>query len=324
MPGAAYADWVLPFVEEAMARGQRVALATLVGVSGSSPRPVGSQLAVREDGASLGLISGGCVEPSLVLDAVRAMEQGRCHLERYGQGSRFIDIRLPCGSGIDVWFDTGLTREIVTGLIEAREQRRPVTLAIDTASHRRWLVEEGEAPQGLFLRPYAPACRIVIAGGGHVMVALAVLCRLCEMEVDLVSTDRLTCQLLERQGFAPRLVSTWAQVDWARLDRWSGAVLLSHDHDDEAGSLAAILETPAFYIGAMGSRRTHQRRCDLLRHMGLAPAAIARICGPVGLPIGAMTPPEIATAILAEIIAHGRAGSSSGAVERAPAYAQAP
>jgi len=306
-PGAIYTDWVLPFLDEAMAQGQRVALVTLVGVSGSSPRPPGSQLAVREDGASVGLISGGCVEPSLVLDALQAIREQRCHLERYGQGSRFIDLRLPCGSAIDVYFDTGLNRDLVRDLIAAREERRPVTLAIDTRHHRRWLVAGETSAPDVFLRPYAPPCRISIAGAGHVMVALANLCRLCEMELDLVSTDRLTCHLLEQHGFRPHAVSAWAQADWQSLDRWSGAVLLSHDHDDEAGVLGAILDTPAFYVGALGSRRTHARRLDLLRHMGVSEEALARIHGPVGLPIGAMTPPEIAAAILAEIIAQWRA-----------------
>ncbi|WP_068079738.1 XdhC family protein [Novosphingobium rosa] len=312
-PGAVYTDWVLPFLDEAMAQGQRVALVTLVGVSGSSPRPLGSQLAVREDGASVGLISGGCVEPSLVLDAVQAIRDQRCHLERYGQGSRFIDLRLPCGSAIDVYFDTGLTRDLVKDLLEARAQRRPVTMAIDTSRHRRRLLDDEQMAPDLFLRPYAPSCRITIAGAGHVMVALAGLCRLCEMEVDLVSTDRLTCHLLEQQGFHPQVVNAWAQAGWHGLDRWSGAVLLSHDHDDEAGVLADILGTQAFYIGALGSRRTHARRLDLLRHMGVPEDDLARIRGPVGLSIGAMTPPEIATSILAEIIAHWRARPNSHA-----------
>lgn len=317
-PGADYADWVLPFLDDAMAQGQRVALATLVGVTGSSPRPIGSQLAVREDGASIGLISGGCVEPSLVIDAVAAMKEARSYKERYGQGSRFIDIRLPCGSGIDVWFDTGLSRDLVSGLIEARAERRPVTLAIDTVHGDRWLMAgdcgADAKGRGLFLRSYVPPCRIVIAGAGHVMVALAQLCRLSEFEVELISTDRLTCQMLEQHGFGPREVNAWGQFDWQQLDRWSGAVLLSHDHDDEADILAGILDTPAFYIGALGARRTHERRCELLRHIGVSEKALARVNGPIGLDIGAMTPPEIAASILAEIIANWRAPPSNLAI----------
>jgi xanthine dehydrogenase accessory factor len=309
-PGAVYAEWVLPFLDAAMARGQRVALMTLVGVTGSSPRPLGSQLAVCEDGSSLGLISGGCVEPSLVLDAVQAIREQRSRLERYGQGSRFIDLRLPCGSGIDVYIDTGLPRDLVTRLISARARRQPITLAMDMRHHRNRLVEGdsrlGLKNEGLFLRSYAPPCRIAIAGAGQVMVALAQMCRLSEVEVDLVSTDRLTCQLLEHHGFGPHRVHAWAQYAWERLDRWSGAVLLSHDHDDEVESLARILDTPVFYVGALGSRRTHARRCDLLRHMDVAERDVARIRGPVGLSIGAATPPEIAMSILAEIIAQWR------------------
>jgi xanthine dehydrogenase accessory factor len=283
---------------------------------------LGSQLAVREDGASVGLISGGCVEPSLVLDAVQAIRERRCHLERYGQGSRFIDLRLPCGSSIDVYFDTGLTRDLVRELIAARAQRRPLTLAIDTRAHRRWLMEGEQPAPAAFLRHYTPSCRITIAGAGHVMVALASLCRLCEIDVELISTDQLTCHLLAQHGFQPQSVHAWAQAGWHRLDRWSGAVLLSHDHDDEAGVLADILSTPAFYVGALGSRRTHARRLDLLRHMGVAEDSLARIRGPVGLPIGAMTPPEIATSILAEIIAHWRALPAAGDEHAAPVLAR--
>jgi xanthine dehydrogenase accessory factor len=317
-PGAAYADWVLPFLDEAMTKGQRVALATLVGVTGSSPRPLGSQLAVREDGASIGLISGGCVEPSLVLDAVAAIKQGRSYMERYGEGSRFIDIRLPCGSGIDVWFDTGLTLDIVRALIEGRAQRRPVTLAIDTVRGGSWLMTNDlaadEKADGLFLRRYVPPCRIMIAGAGHVMLALAQLCRLSEFEIELISTDRLTCQMLEHHGFGAREVNAWGQFDWQQLDRWSGAVLLSHDHDDEVEILASVLDTQAFYVGALGSRRTHERRCELLRHIGVSEKALTRVNGPIGLDIGAMTLPEIATSILAEIIASWRALPSQPAI----------
>lgn len=305
-PGAVYTDWVLFFLDEAMAQGQRVALVTLVGVHGSSPRPVGSQLAVREDGTSVGLISGGCVEPSLVLDAVQAIRDGRSYLERYGQGSRFIDLRLPCGSGIDVWFDTGMTHAMVGDLVAARHARQPVALAIDVEHGRRWVTRDQASPE-VFLRPYDPPCRIAIAGAGQVMVTLASLCRLCEIEVDLVTTDALTGLLLTQHGFQPQRVGAWAQADWRGLDPWSGAVLLSHDHDDEADILARILATPAFYVGALGARRTHDRRCALLRHMGVGEADIARVSGPVGLSIGALTPPEIATAILAEIIAQWRA-----------------
>jgi hypothetical protein len=90
------------------------------------------------------------------------------------------------------------------------------------------------------------------------MVALASLCRLCEIDVELISTDQLTCHLLAQHGFQPQSVHAWAQAGWHRLDRWSGAVLLSHDHDDEAGVLADILSTPAF-MSALWDRAVPMR-----------------------------------------------------------------
>lgn len=145
-PGAVYTDWVLPFLGDALARGKRVALVTLVGVTGSSPRPLGSQLGVCEDGSSVGVISGDCVEPSLVLDAVKAISEQTCRIERYGHGSRFIDSRLPCGSAIDVYTDIGLTRDLVNDLLTARAQRVPVALTIDMRHHDRWVTREGSCP----------------------------------------------------------------------------------------------------------------------------------------------------------------------------------
>ena len=94
-------------------QGQRVALLTIVEIDGKSPRSVGARMAVREDGATYGYISGGCIEKELALVAQEAMKVGKNHISRYGRGSPFVDIRLPCGSGIDVYFDQSLDDAVI-------------------------------------------------------------------------------------------------------------------------------------------------------------------------------------------------------------------
>lgn len=314
LPPTAYVDCVLPFVEAALANDRRVALITLVNVEGSSPRPLGSQMAVSEDGQSAGLISSGCLERTLVLDALQAIRDRSCHVERYGKGSRFIDLRLPCGSGIDIHFDTGIAQDLVARLMAARRQRRPITLAIDTLRHERKIIYEGltmktrQSADGLFFRAYRPDCRIVLAGNGPIMPMLAQMCRLAEQEQILMPTDASTRARLMELGFRTGAVMSPEAIGGDGIDAWTSFVLLSHEHDYDAAVLARVLSTPAFYVGALGSRKTHAKRCEALAAMGVAPHAIARIHGPVGLPIGAATPPEIATSILADIIAAWRHG----------------
>ena len=120
--------------------------------------------------------------------------------------------------------------------------------------------------------------------------------------------DRTTADSLVAIGVPVQLVTQWKVCDWAGFDRWTGLVLLSHDHDGDADILIPALSGPAFYIGALGSRRTHAMRCNSLRAVAVGEADIARVRGPVGLPIGAATPPEIAVSVLAEVIAAWRSG----------------
>lgn len=322
-PAPAYADFVLPHWQAARQRGQRCALLTIVANTGSSPRPVGSQLAVSEDGRALGLLSGGCIEGSLVRDALSALAAGTNHLERYGAGSRFIDLRLPCGSGIDIYFDVTMPDAVGEGILAARAQRRPVTLLLDMAAQTHRLVP-GEVATGradggpLFARLYRPGCRLVMAGAGPILPALAALCRVSEIAVEAVTTDPATAGDLAAAAVPVRLVPRWTAVDWADLDRWTGLVLLSHDHDDEAAMLAPALASQAFYVGALGSRKTQNLRRNRLLAAGLEAAAVDRVRGPVGLPIGAATPPEIAVSVLAELIDCWRHGPArSGAVPEA-------
>jgi xanthine dehydrogenase accessory factor len=275
-----YADYVLDALPVWRAEGLKTALVTLVEISGSSPRPLGSQIAVAEDGRAKGAVTGGCVERSIVLDALAAIAAGQNRLERYGEGSRFKDLKLPCGSGITVHFDVGLSDEKVAALLQARAARTVAAYDI----HADGLV---------FEKIYEPQRRLVVAGQGNVMPWLEKLAAMTEYEVRVFSPDTNTLT-------AP------ADFDAGLLDRYTAFVSLFHDHGFEPELLDKALASPVFYIGALGSRRAQAARLRALADRGWNPAMLGRIHGPIGLDIGARTPPEIAVAVVAEIVAAAR------------------
>lgn len=289
----AYTDYVLDALQQWRQKGMRTALLTIVQIDGASPRPLGSQLAAAEDGAAIGAITGGCAEQTLVLDALAAIERGRDHFEIYGKGSRFKDIALPCGSGIGVHFDVTLSDMRLEQLIAARHRREASVYSCPS-------------PKGLYKRTYEPQRRLVIFGHGHVVATLAQLGQAAEYETWVHSPVDWV-----RRDSAPfaQVYPLRSTVDWdsSLLDPYTAFISLFHDHDYETDLLHAALSSPAFYIGALGSRPAHQRRLETLAGRGWPPEALRRIHGPVGLDIGAVTPPEIAISIISQVIETARA-----------------
>lgn len=279
LPPPTYRDFVLPDLMRWRRTGLKTALLTLISTTGASPRPVGSQLAVCETGEAVGLITGGCAEGALVHDALAAMAAGENRTELYGEGSRFKDITLPCGSGLLVHFDVGGNDDGITAVIAARAARQPTELIVTPDYRRRYL----------------PACRLVVIGQGQILAALMQLAPLMEVELDVWSPDGGQHRLIAPEDF-----------DASILDRYSAQVLVFHDHGFEPELLLAGLKSDAFFIGALGSRRAHARRLEILAGLGATPEALARIHGPVGLAIGAASPPEIALSIMAQVIATWR------------------
>lgn len=293
-----YSDYVLDSLLAWRRQGLRTALLTLVHIDGVSPRPLGSQIAVAENGRAIGAITGGCAEQALVLDALTAITRGTNHIELYGEGSRYKDIVLPCGSGIHVAFDVTLADDVLAKLITARRERRTAIYTIET-------------PDGVFERTYAPQLRTVILGRGNIVPVLAQLATLAECETIVYTPDDTTLQRSTPFAIASGMR---APRDWdtSLLDAHTALISLFHDHDFEPDILAAALHSPVFYIGALGSRQTHQRRMETLSTQGWNAEALARIHGPVGLDIGARTPPEIALSIIAEIVRTARFASKPG------------
>ncbi len=302
-----FTETVVPHLLEWRRAGIPSALVTLVGVEGSSPRRPGSQLTVNVHGDYVGHISSGCAEAAIVAEAVNVIKDGVARAVRYGNGSKYVDVVLPCGSGLDLVFDPVITTTTLECVASAVAERRTVALAIDPAARVSAAIIHQDAQADLnsdqlFIRRYVPAVRVVIAGRSVHVDFMARLAKDLEWDVQIVSPDKAVLARLSPVAQGSQHLTRPEDFDASVLDAHSAMVLLFHDHGWEPQLLARCAQTPAFYVGAMGSRRTHAQRILLLQELGLDQAFIARVHGPAGLSLDARNPAEIALAITAQIL----------------------
>lgn len=299
-------DNVLTFWAAQFAAGQRMCLVTLVAIDGSAPRPLGSQIAVSEDGSSLGYITGGCAEAAIVVEAQSAIMAGENRLIRYGEGSPYKDIALPCGSGIDVYFDVGLKGEQIGEILNKLAARKPQSLEMNLRTHSSALAGyKSSLPNlnnNIFTKTYTPLFKLHIAGKGPVLPALASLAHQAGFDVETASPEPETLAAIGDESIAREHLNSATSYTPVNLDIWCAAITLFHDHEWEPPILSHFLGSECFYIGALGSRTTHKMRIEALKQLGHSPEDLSRIHGPVGLDIQASTPTEVAISILAEII----------------------
>jgi xanthine dehydrogenase accessory factor len=276
--------------------GRRVAVATLVRVEGSAPRTVGSSLAVADDGAVLGSLSGGCVDGA-VHDRCRELLDGvgDAGLDAY-DGDGGLAPGLTCGGRV----------QVLVQLLDpaATEPLRRAAAGLDA----RLELRHGDEVVLVEHRPAAP--RMLVAGATQEAAALCTLAAGAGYRVTVVD-PRPVFATKDRFPDAAEVVCAWPQehVAEAGLDARGVAVLLAHDERVDPPFLAAALAGPAGFVGAMGSRRTHERRLAALRELGVDDAALARLHSPVGLRLGATTPFDTAVSIYAEVVA-ARSGAS--------------
>jgi xanthine dehydrogenase accessory factor len=296
---------VLAFAEAELAAGKPAALVTITGLDGPFSRPLGAQLAVAGDKRFAGSISGGCLEQALTEEAQIAMKEGSNRTLRYGEGSPYLDVRLPCGGGIDLYVDVDVNRDVLARAVALGRARKPFSFLFDPASKRSTLrIEENEVrPQpGEFERRFEPKMRIVLAGRGWEIVAMSQLARTADAEIVVASQERATLDFC--RPYADQLVplTTPKTVPRLPLDEHTAVACLFHEHEWEAALLLDALRSPAFYIGALGSRQTHARRVETLEALGAGKEDIARLKGPIGL-FASHDPRSLAVSALAEIVA---------------------
>jgi xanthine dehydrogenase accessory factor len=314
------AENVLPQLLAWRRKGLQTALVTLVGVDGSSPREIGAQMAIAEDGEAIGHISGGCLEGALIAEAQIAMAKGENRLVRYGRGSPYIDIVLPCGSGLDICFDLNPPVALVEQVLADMEARRPAVVRTDLTRGRSTLAasDDGRSPPAksgrdksgregdVFVRVYQPRLRLVIVGAGPAVMTLAQLAQFVEMDVEILSPERGLTDEAARRGLSARELTAGRTPVDLKLDPWTAAIMLFHDHAWERTFLPLLLASECFYLGAVGSRKTHDARRESLARAGMTPAAMARLRAPVGLIPDVKRPAELAVSVLAEVLAEAK------------------
>ncbi|MFL5011733.1 XdhC family protein [Rhizobium sp.] len=277
---------LLRFAIDAHRRGA-AALATLVDIRGGAARARGAHMVVAADGRFCGYVSGGCVEAAVASEALLAMAQGRDRMVKFGDGSPFFDIVLPCGGGISVAIHVLKDVEALRHVLERLERRQAAGLAysperqalepVEPLPRTCWLERD-------FLTVYRPRTRVLISG--QTIEAQAVV-RLAEASgYDVIAV-------------APGGVRPVADI----IDPFTAIVLLHHELDAEAAILETALASPGFYIGALGSTRTHRRRVERLRAMAFRRDDIARIKAPIGMFGPTRDATSLALSVLADIAA---------------------
>jgi xanthine dehydrogenase accessory factor len=290
--------------------GHAVTLATVVKTWGSAPRPLGAMLAVRGDGQLSGSVSGGCVEDDLI-ERVREhkLASGKPEVVTYGvtkeQADRF---RLPCGGTLQLVLEPVNEASGLDALLGAVERHELVARFLDVESGRsriepgRWS-DALEFDGKLLKTVHGPRWRLLIIGAAQLSRYLAQMAQALDYHVTV-------CDPREEYAAAWDLADVTIDrrypddvVQAMNLDAHSAVVAVTHDPKLDDAALLEALKSPAFYVGALGSKANNDKRRKRLAEFDLSAGEIARLHGPVGLKIGSRTPPEIAVAILAEMTA---------------------
>ena len=298
--------------------GRGAVLATVIETWGSAPRPTGSQLVIDRDGAMQGSVSGGCVEGAVIVEAMDALGDGKPRMLDFGvSDDQAFAVGLACGGRIRVMVEpVGATFpvDILTDLVAARAERRPVAVVSDLTGPARRLAPVADYPDRFrkdrsgisedgaqFIAIHNPPLRMVIVGAVHIAQPLVIMARMAGY--DPVIVDPRPAFGAESRFPGETILEDWPDVALSAygLDPRTAVVTLTHDAKLDDPAIMAALRSDVFYLGCLGSTRTHAKRLLGLEEAGFSAADIARIHAPVGLNIGATTPAEIAVSVMAQI-----------------------
>ena len=303
--------------------GTGAALATVIETWGSAPRQAGSQLAISGAGEMLGSVSGGCVEGAVITEALDALQDRKSRVLTFGVSDETaFAAGLACGGTIRVLVEPvgdgpeALPEPMLAAITEARAAARAIAVATTPETWTRQLLIPGQDPaadarfrsdrsgmeeDGRFLAIHNPPLRLIVIGAVHIAQPLLQIARTCGYAPTLIDPRAAF-------GSADRFPGETILDDWpdealekVKPDARSAIVTLTHDPKLDDPAIRFALTSEAFYLGCLGSTRTHAKRVDRLTGAGFTPDQIARIHAPVGLDIGAKTPAEIAVSVMAQI-----------------------
>lgn len=307
------------FLKAKAEAGQKTALVTLIAVTGASTRNPGAHMAVSEDGSSIGSFSGGCVEAAVVAEALEVIQFALPREVRFGVGSRYLDIRLPCGGSIDLLFTPILDRRVVSDIFDRVVRREPLTIILDSNSNEirckaqlshQTLVDRDGSKISVH---HIPAAKIIVLGHGPSVASLVKLSASYGMDCAALSPDSMVIEAVQDLTVQASLLKTPQATELLAPDPWTACIFYFHDHDWEGPLMKQALSSPAFYVGAMGSRKTHAVREQNLRALGVSDEELALMAAPIGLIPSTRDPATLALSTLAEVVEryHRHFGSRS-------------
>ena len=299
-------------------QGDSVVIATVIETWGSAPRRVGAQMVINQNGKMQGSVSGGCIESAVVSEVQDTISTQRIKLLEYGVSNEdAFSVGLACGGKIRVMLEPvghSISISTLQKLVEFRRNKISVACVVHVSSGATELKTEGydnrfssglsgfEEENKIFVNIHQSPTRVVIIGAVHIAQSLVKLAKIANFDPVVVDP---------RSGFAnterfeaQNIIEEWPDTALTEIsiDRRTAIVLLTHDPKLDDPALEIALNSDAFYIGALGSVKTHTARLDRMKKLGFASESLNKISGPIGIDIGATNPSEIAISIIAEII----------------------
>lgn len=315
-------------------KGEPVVIATVIDTWGSSPRPVGSYMVVNSIGNFMGSVSGGCVEGAVITEALEVLVSGEPRTLEFSVATEDAwEVGLSCGGNIRILLQRYLQPHLIRHALQLQSENRAfeVITQVHTgangivlnqqfnsapfASETSALLEaisairfRGQSQlvnienEEYFVRCFRPTIRLIIVGAVHISQVLAPMASLLGFQVTIIDPRELFAQ---DARFAEHPVNQcWPDefLNSGSINTGTAVVTLTHDPKIDDIALQIALDSKAFYIGSLGSKRTHQQRVNRLTEMGFSQDQISRINAPIGLNLGGRAPDEIALAILAQIV----------------------
>ena len=292
-------------------QNRKIALATVISTWGSSPRPVGGQMAIDKNGEIIGSVSGGCIEGAVISEGIASIKDGKSRIKDYGISNDMAwEVGLACGGELKVLIQPlDLADNIVYSIVNCIKKRKIVKLRIDCSSGNRKIdntidhqISHFDKSKNVFIHVIDPKPRLFIIGAVHIAQALVTLANVADYEIVLIDPRD---HFARKERFPKcKIVNKWPDEALSnfKLDESSHLVTLTHDPKIDDLALIHCMRKNFGYIGSLGSKKTHNKRCERLLEKGFNKTELTKIHAPIGLDIKAKTPAEIATSILAEII----------------------
>lgn len=328
---------LLPDLENWLNTGEKVALATVISTWGSAPRKAGSTMAVNERGEFVGSVSGGCVEGAVIQTAKDVIQHQQSKRLHFGVADETAwDIGLACGGEIDIFVQPA-NKNILDPLLDRLKSNQPSILSTVISGDEKVLgsqnLTDGKgkllaSSDGLialtelsnlprivagqntevFINPFPASPTLVMIGGVHIAISLAKIAKIQNFKTVLID-PRKAFGSSARFPEVDELIQVWPKQAYEHhpLNASSAVASLSHDPKIDDPALIEALNSDAFYVGALGSKKTQEKRRQRLLKAGVSEEKLSKLHAPIGLDIGAETPEEIALAIMSQVIAAYRA-----------------